>query len=93
MSDKDSFLYPHYRYQGDFEPSAVIFDANLQEFAQKVTYLCTLENSGKISGDQAYKEIKNLWKTLRQSKKELGIGSGPANDSSAESGSTDGGKS
>ena len=71
--DKDRFLYPHYRYQGDFEPSAVIFDANLQEFAQKVTYLCTLENSGKLSQGQAYKEIKNLWKQLRESKRALGI--------------------
>ena len=73
MSEKDNFLFPRYRYQGEFEPSAVIFDANLQEFAQKVTYLCTLENSGKLSQGQAYKEIKNLWKQLRRSKRTLGI--------------------
>lgn len=73
MTEKDNFLFPRHRYHGDFEPSAVIFDANLQEFAQKVTYLCTLENGGKLSQGQAYKEIKNLWKQLRQSKRALGI--------------------
>ncbi len=73
MNDKDNFLYPRHPYQGDFEPAAVIFDANLQEFAQKVTYLCTLENSGKLSQGEAYKEIKSLWKKLRESKRTLGI--------------------
>ena len=76
MSDKDNFLFPRHPYRGDFDPSAVIFDANLQEFAQKVTYLCTLENSGKLSQGQAYREIKNLWKMLRQSKRALGIETG-----------------
>ena len=81
MSDKDNFLYPHYRYQGEFDPSAVVFDANLQEFAQKVTYLCTLENSGKLSQGDAYVEIKALWKLLRQSKRELGISTEPTGQS------------
>ncbi len=82
MSEKDNFLFPRYRYQGDFEPSAVIFDANLQEFAQKVTYLCTLENSGKLSQGQAYREIKNLWKQLRESKRALGIDTDPESGNS-----------
>lgn len=73
MSDKENFLYPYNRYQGEFDPSAVVFDANLQEFAQKVTYLCSLENGGNLSQGDAYNQIKALWKQLRQSKRELGI--------------------
>ncbi|MFP4431677.1 MAG: hypothetical protein ACLFPV_10535 [Spirochaetaceae bacterium] len=84
MSEKENFLFPRYRYLGEFEPSAVIFDANLQEFAQKVTYLCTLENSGKLSQGQAYREIKNLWKQLRQSKRALGIETNPESGNSNE---------
>ncbi len=84
MSSKDEFLYPRYRFHGEFDPAAVVFDANLQEFAQKVTYLCSLENSGKLSQQEAYKEIKSLWKQVRQSKRELGIGQPPAQRDASE---------
>jgi len=51
----------------------MVFNSNLQEFAQKVTYICNLETNGKLSPDTAYKEIKLLWKQLKRSKKELNI--------------------
>lgn len=68
-----NFLYPYSRYQGKTTPEEIIFNANLQEFAQRVTYLCNLETSGKISSHDAYGEIKSLWKQLKASKKQLGI--------------------
>jgi hypothetical protein len=75
MSDnsdkKESFLYPRSKYWGKFTPENLVFDANLQEFAQRISYLCNLENNGKISPEDAYEEIKRLWKHLQQSKKEL----------------------
>lgn len=74
-AEKDSFLYPHVPYRGDFTPGNVVFNANLQEFAQRVNVLCNLETAGKISTEEAYQQIKDLWKQLKQSKKELGIGS------------------
>jgi hypothetical protein len=74
MDEKDRFLYPQHRYHGDFDPQNVVFDANLQEFAQKIGYICTLENSGKIAPDDAYRQIKALYKQLKASKRELGIG-------------------
>jgi hypothetical protein len=76
MSEKDRFLYPHHSYHGEFAPETVVFDANLQEFAQKIGYICSLENSGKVEPDEAYRQIKALYKQLKASKRELGIGEG-----------------
>jgi len=70
---KDEFLYPRSRYQGEFRPERLVFNANLQEFAQRVAYVCALETGGKISPGQAYLEIKQLWKQLKRSKKQLDI--------------------
>ena len=72
--DKDEFLYPRSRYYGQVKPENLIFNANLQEFAQKVGYITSLETSGKISSQEAYSQIKLLWKQLKHSKKELNIG-------------------
>lgn len=72
--DSNDFLHPRSRYYGDFTPENLAFNANLQEFAQKITYICSLETGGKISSENAYKEIKALWKQLKTSKKNLGIG-------------------
>jgi hypothetical protein len=72
----DRFIYPHNRYYGSFSPESLAFNANLQEFAQKVGYISCLETSGKLSPEQAYSKIKELWKQLKRSKKELGIDKG-----------------
>ncbi len=59
------------------QPENLVFNANLQEFAQKISYICNLETGGKIPPQEAYKKIKKLWKKLKRSKKELGIGNNP----------------
>lgn len=48
-----------------------MFNANLQEFAQKVGIITSLETNGKLSANEAYKQIKLLWKQLKCSKKQL----------------------
>ncbi|MBD2078751.1 hypothetical protein [Leptolyngbya sp. FACHB-17] len=68
---KQDFLYPNAHYRGNFTPENLAFNANLQEFAQRVSLLCGLETSGKISPDDAYEQIKGLWNELRTSKKNL----------------------
>ncbi|MBD2164956.1 hypothetical protein H6G04_11140 [Calothrix membranacea FACHB-236] len=68
------FIYPQSRYYGSFKPETLVFNTNLQEFAQRVGYISVLETSGKLSGEEAYSQIKLLWKQLKHSKKELGIG-------------------
>ncbi len=73
-NNKQNFLYAKSNYRGDFSPSKpknLVFNANLQEFAQKVAYICSLETNGKISSEEAYHQIKELWHQLKISKKEL----------------------
>ena len=71
--EKEQFLYPRSSYRGEFTPENMLFNANLQEFAQRVSYICNLETAGKLKSGDAYRRIKELWKQLKQSKKELGI--------------------
>ena len=71
---KNSFLYPKGNYHGEItlnNPENLVFNANLQEFAQKVSYICGLETNGKISTEEAYNRIKQLWHQLKASNKEL----------------------
>ena len=74
MAVDDDFLCPRSSYHGDFSPENLIFNANLQEFAQRVSFISGLETGGKISSEEAYNEVKKLWKKLKKSKKNLGIG-------------------
>ncbi len=68
---KDDFLFPRSKYWGEFSPQHLAFNANLQEFAQRVSLICNLETGGKIPPKQAYDEIKRLWKDLKRSKANL----------------------
>ncbi|MEL6222311.1 MAG: hypothetical protein AAFQ57_03410 [Cyanobacteria bacterium J06626_14] len=68
---KDDFFYPRARYRGDFTPEKLAFDANLQEFAQRVGVICALETGGKVGSFEAYAQIKGLWKELKKSKEQL----------------------
>ncbi len=69
--NKENFLAPRAPFRGEFSPEHLAFDANLQEFAQRISILCNLENAGKIPPDEAYEKIKQLWKELRESKHNL----------------------
>lgn len=77
MVERSDFLYPRSRYYGQVKPENLVFNANLQEFAQRVSYICNLETAGKISPEESYHRIKELWKQLKRSKKQLGIGENP----------------
>lgn len=74
---KDEFLYPYAKYRGDFSPENLAFDANLQEFAQRVSYICAMETNGKLSQEEAYQHIRDLWKAVKRSRKGLGIDDSP----------------
>ncbi|HIK26614.1 MAG: hypothetical protein N3E45_09280 [Oscillatoriaceae bacterium SKW80] len=84
MADYSDFLSPRSRYYGKFTPENLAFNANLQEFAHKVSFICALETNGKISPEQAYEDIKALWEQLKSSKEYLRIGL-PPNSSDEES--------
>ena len=40
IMNKDDFLYPRGRYYGHVKPENLVFNANLQEFAQRISYIC-----------------------------------------------------
>lgn len=69
----DEFLSPRSRYYGRFSPKNLAFNANLQEFALRVNTVCGLETGGKITPEDAYHELKRLWKQLAASYDALGI--------------------
>lgn len=71
LSELCDFLYPRSPYCGEFKPEYLHFNANLQEFAQRVNYICGLQTNGKISPEEAYKQIHLLWKQLKHAKKAL----------------------
>ncbi|MEH2318805.1 DUF7219 family protein [Nostoc sp.] len=73
--DRNSFLYPCDRYYGQVKPKNLVFNANLQEFAQRISYITSLETGGKLSPEEAFNQIEALWKQLERSKNKLGIGS------------------
>ena len=70
-TNKDNFFYPVGRYYGEFTPEYLAFNANLQEFTQRVSIICGLEAGGKISPPEAYEEIQKLWQQLKASKQNL----------------------
>lgn len=72
--DKTNFIYSRSSYYGQVKPKNLIFNANLQEFSQRVNFICNLETNGKLSPEDAYSQINVLWKQLKRTKKQLGIG-------------------
>jgi hypothetical protein len=87
MSEQsDSFLYSTNRYHGDFQPNHLVFNSNLQEFTQKISYICSLETAGKLTPSASYQQIKSLWQELKCSKVQLGIGQQNLSDEDGKSG-------
>lgn len=71
--DRHNFFYPRQRYYGAWTPQTMVFNANLQEFAKRVSYISGLQTNGKLSSQEAFEEIKCLWERLKKSKELLGI--------------------
>ncbi|MBT9315261.1 hypothetical protein IXB50_07465 [Leptothoe spongobia TAU-MAC 1115] len=71
QKQKENLIMPRAPYHGEFTPERMVFNANLQEFASKVSLICNLETGGKITSEDAYGRIKQLWKDLKASKKSL----------------------
>ncbi|MDX2244885.1 MAG: hypothetical protein NW224_29775 [Leptolyngbyaceae cyanobacterium bins.302] len=72
--DITNFLLSKARYRGEVKPENLIFNANLQEFSQRVSFISGLETNGKLSPEDSYLQIKALWDQLSSSYKQLAIG-------------------
>ena len=71
MSVITKVLFPHSRYYGTFTPENLVFNANLQEFSHRVSIICGLETGGKISSQEAFLQVAELWQQLEQSRQSL----------------------
>jgi len=59
----------HSSYRGeDWSPQRLVFHQNLESFADRVGLIVGLQSNGKISQEQAYTEIRKIWKELKESK-------------------------
>lgn len=68
-----NYLITKSKFRGKWTPENVVFDDNLQEFSQRVGFICALESNGKLSSIDAYRQIKQLFKQLKKSKRGLNI--------------------
>jgi len=75
LGNKNNFIYAQSRYHGKFTPEHLAFNANLQEFAQKLSYISALHTGGKLSSEKAYEQVASLWQKIEQSKHAMNIGS------------------
>lgn len=73
MTTKDEFLYPRSRYHGQIKPEELVFNANLQEFTQRISFICNLQTNGKLSAEASYQQIKDLWQQLERTSNSLKI--------------------
>jgi len=59
----------HGSYRGDdWSPQRLVFHQNLESFAERVGLSVGLQSNGKLSQEQAYSQIRKLWKGLKASK-------------------------
>lgn len=65
-------LEAHSSYRApDWTPQRLMFHQNLESFAERVGLLVGLQSNGKLSQEQAYAEIRKLWKNLKDSRGNL----------------------
>jgi hypothetical protein len=73
MSNRSNFLFPRSRYYGSVCPENLVFNANLQEFSQRIGLICGLQTSGKLSASESFEQVQTLWQQLERSGHELGF--------------------
>lgn len=65
QNTKVNFLYPVSSYRGSVTDEAVIFNAKLQEFAQRVGFIANLYAGGKLPLEETYFKVESLWEDLQ----------------------------
>ena len=70
MVPKD-LLYAYSRYYGQGRPGNLMFNSNLQEFAQRIGFISSLHTGGKMTSEEAFSQIADLWHALETSKANL----------------------
>jgi len=70
---KEEFLYPTPSINPDSDVSFldIALTNNLNNFSHHVSYLTNMAIGGKMTSENAYNEIKKLYKAMKQSHKSL----------------------
>jgi hypothetical protein len=84
MTNHATFIAPHSVYRGVIRPENLVFNANLQEFSQRVSFICNLETNGKLSPEEAFHQLQDLWSSLAGSYETLGVGQQPFGGDSSD---------
>ena len=75
MADQGGIRNPmeiHSSFHGkDWSPQRAAFHQNLEQFADRIGLIVGLQANGKVSQEEAYEQIKELWKTLKISRNDL----------------------
>ncbi|MFL2496674.1 MAG: hypothetical protein ACJ0GQ_02300 [Parasynechococcus sp.] len=75
MAEQDGIRNPMEMFSSfhgkDWTPQRAAFHQNLEQFADRIGLIVGLQANGKISQEEAYEQIKSLWKTLKTSKNDL----------------------
>ena len=75
MADQDGIRNPMEIYSSfhgkDWSPQRAAFHQNLEQFADRIGLIVGLQANGKVSQEEAYAQIKELWKTLKISRNDL----------------------
>ena len=73
QQEKEEFLFPAPLINKDNDLSFLDITTinNLNSFSQHVSYLTNLAIGGKMTGEEAYKEIKKLYRAMKKSHKSL----------------------
>jgi len=59
-------------YHGSqWSPNRLAFHQNLEQFAERVGLIVGLQGNGKISQEDAYRQIRDLLAELKNSRKQL----------------------
>ena len=68
----NSPMEAHGSYRGsDWSPQRLAFHQNLESFAERVGLIVGLQSNGKLSQEEAYAQIRQIWKDLKGSKDTL----------------------
>lgn len=73
MTTKQDLLFPTPKLNPDSDVSFLDIATinNLNNFSHHVSYLTNMAISGKMNSEDAYQEIKKLYKAMKQSHKSL----------------------
>ena len=75
MADQDGIRNPMEIYSSfhgkDWSPQRAAFHQNLEQFADRIGLIVGLQANGKVSQEEAYEQIKELWKILKISRNDL----------------------